>query len=246
MKPSEFNDDPAASTAGSITASEARKAAAVCKDVSVDFGRGETRVRALRNVSCTVAGRSRLAVIGRSGSGKSTLLHVMAGLQPPTSGAIEWPFLESNPLERPGSVGCVFQGPSLLAPLDACENVALPLLLAGVSELDATARALDALRRLDLHELAHVLPENMSGGQAQRVAVARVLASEPTLVLADEPTGQLDHETAAHLLDVLVDAVDQLGAALVVSTHDPRVADRLVEVWQIEDGRLRTSEDGDA
>jgi putative ABC transport system ATP-binding protein len=132
----------------------------------------------------------------------------------------------------------VLQGPSLLPPLDVRENVALPLLLAGADEREAGTRADDAMRLVGVADLAHQLPEELSGGQAQRVAVARVVAMRPALVLADEPTGQLDHATGAHVLDVLEAAADAVGAALVLTTHDPAVAARLVGRWTMRDGRL--------
>jgi predicted ABC-type transport system involved in lysophospholipase L1 biosynthesis ATPase subunit len=133
-------------------------------------------------------------------------------------------------------VGIVFQGPSLLDPLTVLENVALPLLLAG--ESDSSERSLAALERLGLRELADKLPEEISGGQSQRVAVARALAREPRLILADEPTGQLDHASAELVVDVLLAAADHADAALVVCTHDPAVAARLETHWHMASGRL--------
>jgi ABC-type lipoprotein export system ATPase subunit len=210
---------------------------AECSDVTRTYGRGPTEVVALREVSCRVVHGQRVAVTGESGSGKSTLLHVLAGLEPPSSGCITWPGLVRRG-DRPDGVGVVFQAPSLLPMLDVADNVAVPLLLAGVEPEQARPRALAALERLELADLAGAAPEELSGGQGQRVALARVLAAEPALVLADEPTGQLDRRTAGHVLDVLLETVDLLGAALVVSTHDPAVADRLTEQWPMADGRL--------
>jgi putative ABC transport system ATP-binding protein len=208
-----------------------------CRDVTRTYGRGPTEVVALRDVSCRVLPGQRVAVTGESGSGKSTLLHVLAGLEPPSSGSVSWPGLGRRG-GRPDGVGVVFQAPSLLPMLDVTDNVAVPLLLTGTDPEQARSRALAALTRLDLADLAGAAPEELSGGQGQRVAMARVLAAEPDLVLADEPTGQLDRRTAAHVIDVLLDTVDLLGAALVVSTHDPAVADRLAESWSMTDGRL--------
>lgn len=208
-----------------------------CRGVSRSFGRGAAEVLAVRDVTAVVEQGQRIALVGESGSGKSTLLHLMAGLDAPSAGAVDWPALQLRD-GRPLGVGVVFQAPSLLPMLDVTENVALPLLLAGVPVGEARDRAADALERLELAGLAGALPEQLSGGQAQRVAIARVLAGEPALVLADEPTGQLDRRTAAHVLDVLLAAVDVLGAALVVSTHDPAVADRLEHRWAMADGRL--------
>jgi ABC-type lipoprotein export system ATPase subunit len=212
-------------------------ALAECSDVTRTYGRGPTEVVALREVSCRVVHGQRVAVTGESGSGKSTLLHVLAGLEPPSSGCVTWPGLGRRG-GRPDGVGVVFQAPSLLPMLDVADNVAVPLLLAGVEPEQARPRALAALERLELADLAGAAPEELSGGQGQRVALARVLAVEPALVLADEPTGQLDRRTAGHVLDVLLETVDLLGAALVVSTHDPAVADRLAERWPMADGRL--------
>jgi putative ABC transport system ATP-binding protein len=134
----------------------------------------------------------------------------------------------------------VFQGSSLLPALDVTENVALPLLFAGVPAAEATARAVEALERLRIADMGSKLPEELSGGQAQRVAVARVLAARPPLILADEPTGQLDHEAGGLVISVLIEAADELGAALVISTHDGAVADRLNQRWTMLDGRLTT------
>ena len=137
----------------------------------------------------------------------------------------------------------VFQGPSLLPSLSVLENVALPRQLAGVGAVEALGEAHEALARLarlELSELADKLPEEISGGQAQRVAVARVLASRPLLILADEPTSQLDSENGARTIDVLFAAADAAGAALVVSTHDHGIAGRFPTRWSVADGVLST------
>jgi len=210
----------------------------VCEDVARTYGTGPTAVVAVYGVSCTVPPGSRIALTGPSGSGKSTLLHLMAGLETPTSGTIAWPALDGHPHGHPGCVGVVFQGPSLLPALDIAENVALPLLLADVEEGEAARRASDALHRLGIDDLADKLPEQLSGGQVQRVAVARVLASRPRLILADEPTGQLDHHAAQLVVDVLLQASAELGASLVVATHDPIIAERLEVQWTMRDGRI--------
>ena len=135
----------------------------------------------------------------RSGSGKSTLLHILGGLETPSSGSVVWPLRGERENLRPGKIAYVFQVPSLIPSLTVLENVALPLVLQ--RDDNATGRALEALTRLELASLAAKLPEELSGGQAQRVAVARALAGHPQLILADEPTGQLDRATAAHLLE---------------------------------------------
>jgi ABC-type lipoprotein export system ATPase subunit len=202
------------------------------------FGRGPAAVVAVHGATCEIHPGARLALTGPSGSGKSTLLHLLAGLDEPTAGTITWPALGERRRLRPGPVGVVFQGPSLLPPLDVAENVALPLLLAGRNEGEAAAAAQEAMRRLELDHLAAALPDELSGGQAQRVAVARVLAGRPRLILADEPTGQLDHHHGATVIDALLEVAADSGAALVVATHDPRVADRFPHRWSMSDGRL--------
>jgi ABC-type lipoprotein export system ATPase subunit len=199
-----------------------------------------TGTPALLPVTCDVNHGDRIAIMGPSGSGKSTLLYLMAGLDLPTSGVVTWPAFSANGLTRHGSIAMIFQGASLLMPLSVLENVALPLLIEGRSEEDAFSSAHEALALLDIGGLERKLPEELSGGQAQRVAIARAVASGPLLMLADEPTSQLDAATAAHVVDVLLDAADATGSALVVATHDADIAARLDQVWSISDGRLVT------
>ena len=209
-----------------------------CIDLTRTYGSGAGEVRALRGVSCTLRPGAQVALTGPSGSGKSTLLHLLAALDTPTSGTIAWPGLDGSPEGRPGLIGMVFQGPSLLPPLDVSENTALPLLLAGFTETQARERAMAALHDVGLDELAGRLPEELSGGQAQRVAVARALAARPRVILADEPTGQLDSAHAAQVVGLLLDAATTLGAALVLSTHDLTIAERLPDRWRMADGLM--------
>jgi ABC-type lipoprotein export system ATPase subunit len=212
----------------------------LCSGAGRTYGSGRTATVALQPAECAVAAGARVALVGPSGSGKSTLLHLMAGLDEPTVGSVSWPGIGAREALRPGRVAVVFQGPSLLPPLTVEENVALPLLLDGQRDAEARRAARHALELLDLVELSDKLPEELSGGQAQRVAVSRALAGEPTLILADEPTGQLDRASAAAVVDVLLAAADHAGAALVVATHDPTVAERLPAVWEMHSGRLVT------
>ncbi|MDQ1486913.1 MAG: putative transport system ATP-binding protein [Actinomycetota bacterium] len=208
-----------------------------CVDVARTFGSGSAAVVAVHGATCVVNAGDQIAITGPSGSGKSTLLHLLGGLERPTAGQISWPGLGGDPTEHPGLVGTVFQAPSLLPPLDVRENVELPLHIRGNIE-DVAGRAIAALRTLGIEDLAGKLPEELSGGQAQRVAVARVLALGPLLILADEPTGQLDSAHAAIVMDALIGTAHRLGAALVVATHDQAVADRLPQRWTVADGRL--------
>ncbi len=212
------------------------------QDVALTYGSGPTAVVAVHGASCQVHAGARLAITGPSGSGKSTLLHLMAGLERATAGLVSWPALDADPLGRPGLVGVVFQGPSLIPTLDVVENVALPLVLAGTHDRVAHELAMDALDTLEIDDLAGKLPDELSGGQAQRVAIARAMVTRPVLILADEPTGQLDRATGAHVIDVLLGAADLLGAAVVISTHDPAVSDRLSTRWRIRDGVLSTTD----
>lgn len=212
-----------------------------CSGAARTYGTGAAATVALEPTDCEVLAAEQVALVGPSGSGKSTLLHLMAGLDEPTHGTVDWPALGGPGDLRPGPVAVVFQGPSLLPPLTIEENVALPLVLAGATDAKAHQRAREALERLGLGDLAAKLPEEVSGGQAQRVAVARALAGRPRLILADEPTGQLDHASGVAVIDVLLAAAEHSGAALVISTHDLAVADRLPVRWEMHSGRLTAS-----
>jgi ABC-type lipoprotein export system ATPase subunit len=221
-----------------VTASAGILDLITCTRLTRTYGSGVSAVTALRDVSCTLSPGMRIALTGPSGSGKSTLLHLLAGLDTPTDGTITWPALDGSPMGRPAVVGMVFQGPSLLPPLDVTENVALPLLLAGCTHAQARQRAKEALRDSGLTELGTRLPEELSGGQAQRVAVARALAARPRIILADEPTGQLDSAHAEQVAGLLVSAAERLGAALVLATHDASLAARLPVQWRMVEGTM--------
>ncbi len=212
-----------------------------CDGVARTYGSGPTATVALQPTDCEIAAGDRVAVVGPSGSGKSTLLHLMAGLDDPSAGSVSWPAIGDPSALRPGPVAVIFQGPSLLPPLTVRENVALPLVLAGRRDAVARAAAVTALELVGLADLRDKLPEEISGGQAQRVAVARALAGDPTLILADEPTGQLDRASGAVVIDVLLAAAGHAGAALVISTHDLTVAERLPTRWEMHSGALTTT-----
>jgi len=208
----------------------------------VDGGRtythGAMSVVALASATCTIQAGDRVALVGRSGSGKSTLVHLLAGLDTPTRGTISWPALGARETLRPTKIGVVFQAQSLLPALTVLENVELPLLLGQMSMREARKAALYALERVRLSGLVEKLPEEISGGQAQRVAVARALAYRPQLLLADEPTGQLDHLNAQHLFDVLLASLEGTDTALVVATHDMTIAQRMHSIWHMQHGIL--------
>jgi putative ABC transport system ATP-binding protein/lipoprotein-releasing system ATP-binding protein len=212
-----------------------------CEGAARTYGEGATATVALQATDCEVFAGQRIALVGPSGSGKSTLLHLMAGLDDPTVGTVSWPAIGTREELRPGRVAVVFQGPSLLPPLTVLENVSLPLVIGGKTDAEGREVARSALRTLGLEELADKLPEEISGGQAQRVAVARALAGEPSLILADEPTGQLDRTNGAAVVDVLLAASEHAGSALVISTHDLTVAERLPERWEMHSGEIQTN-----
>jgi ABC-type lipoprotein export system ATPase subunit len=209
-----------------------------CDDVARTFGRGATAVVAVHRMTCQIHPGDVIALTGPSGSGKSTALHLLAGLDKPTTGSVSWPAIGGRDALRPGPVSMVFQGPSLMPSLDVLENVVLPLVLAGAHDKDARLAADDALNRLGLSSLRERLPDQLTAGQAQRVAVARALAGAPMLVLADEPTGQLDRANATLVIDALLTTVAATDAALIVATHDERIAARLAIHWTMADGRL--------
>jgi ABC-type lipoprotein export system ATPase subunit len=212
------------------------------KDAGRTYLQGKVPVEVLRSITGAVVAGDRIAVVGPSGSGKSTLLHLMGGLDTPTSGSILWPELGQKRDLRPKKIGFIFQTESLLAPLTVVENVELPLLLEGVKPIEARAAAMKALKDIDLETIADKLPEELSGGQAQRVAVARALSSGPKLILADEPTGQLDHPTAQRLFDVLLASIENSDTALIAATHDPAIAGRLRTTWHLRYGRLEVEQ----
>jgi putative ABC transport system ATP-binding protein len=210
-----------------------------------EFALGEARVRALDGLTFELAPGTFTAIVGRSGSGKSTLLNLAAGLDRPTSGEV---FLSGQPLSRLGDdeitrlrrerVGVVYQFFHLLPTLEVRENVALPLLLEGVPESQALARAAALLAEVGLEPRARARPHTLSGGELQRAAVARALVHEPALVLADEPTGNLDTRSAAQVVDLLASLVRRHGATLVLVTHSPEASSAADRVITLSDGRV--------
>jgi ABC-type lipoprotein export system ATPase subunit len=208
------------------------------RELSLTYGRGRSAVPAVVGATFAIEEGERVAVVGPSGSGKSTLLNLIAGIDAPTSGTIEWPALGTARSLRPGPVAVAFQSAGLLPALTVLENVALPALLMGRDERVANEAAMAACSLFDVDEVAGKLPEEVSGGQAQRAGLARAVAAGPRLLLADEPTGQQDQETAEHVIGALFAWADGAGAALVVATHDSAVADRFPVRWELRDGHL--------
>jgi putative ABC transport system ATP-binding protein len=199
-----------------------------CRRVSVVHGRGAHTVTALDRVTLSVGESVRLALRGRSGSGKTTLLHVLAGLVEPSSGTVE----RATGLRT----AVVFQAGNLLPHFTAFENVAFAVDAAGGAERPLAAAAL--LELVGLAAKFDSLPGELSGGEAQRVAVARAVARAPQLLLCDEPTGHLDTDTQTRVLDLLDALQGEFGFSLVVATHDPEVAARLDQVVELHDGHV--------
>jgi putative ABC transport system ATP-binding protein len=215
--------------------------------LSMRLSSGGREVNVLTDVSLDVPAGQFLAIAGPSGSGKSTLLGLIAGLDQPTAGRIEVAGVEITGLDEDGlarfrrdRIGYVFQSFHLLPTLTAAENVAVPLELAG--ETDAAARAAALLAEVGLAERAHHYPVQLSGGEQQRVAVARAMARRPALLLADEPTGNLDSATGKQIIELLVGMNRRLGATLVLVTHDTALATHADRVVTLRDGRIVSDE----
>jgi ABC-type lipoprotein export system ATPase subunit len=209
-------------------------------DISREYKVDGVLTSALAGADFEIRSGDRIALTGPSGSGKTTLLHLIAGLDTPSAGHVEWPALGEREDLRPSRVTLAFQGPSLLPALSVTENVALPLILGGAHEKLAARAAEAVLERLGLEDLANKLPEELSGGQSQRVALARALVVRPALLLADEPTGQQDRARADEIIESLLEFASKEGTAVVVATHDPEIAARLPVRWELSDGHLAT------
>ena len=215
-------------------------------DICKDYVQGKEPVRVLKNVNLTVEKGEYLAIMGPSGSGKTTLMNLIGCLDVPTSGVYQ---LEDRDLKdlsddeladiRNKHIGFVFQSFHLLPKMDALDNVALPLLYAGVPLKERRARAEEALKAVDLGERLHFFPNQLSGGQCQRVAIARAMVTKPALLLADEPTGALDSKSGNQIMDIFRQ-LSQEGMTIIMITHEQAIADCADKTYYILDGELST------
>lgn len=212
-------------------------------DVSLHLGSGRAEVQVLRDISLTIERGEAVAMAGPSGSGKSTLLMIMAGLEKPDSGTVQINGRDINGLDedglarfRGGHIGIVFQAFHLIPTMTALENVSVPLELAGIE--DAFARAGEELAAVGLSDRASHYPAQLSGGEQQRVALARALVTRPEILVADEPTGNLDGSTGAAITDLLFDLHKSRGATLVLVTHDEDLAARCSRIVRMRSGEI--------
>ena len=209
------------------------------------YGSGETAVHALRGVDLTVENGEFVAIVGTSGSGKSTLLHMLGGLDRPTAGKVlvdgQDIFAlkdEALTIFRRRRVGFVFQSYNLVPMLSVYENIVLPIQLDGAKVDEDYVR--EVIRTLGLSDRLHSLPNQLSGGQQQRVAIARALATKPAIVLADEPTGNLDSKTSQDVLGLMKVTSQRFGQTMVMITHNEEIAQLADRVVRVEDGRVVT------
>ena len=214
--------------------------------VSRGFGRGGTRIEVIREADFTIERAAIVALVGPSGSGKSTLLHMCGLLEPPEAGEIRLAGTRADTLDdgrrtelRRSTIGFVYQYHHLLLEFSALENVMIPQLIAGRPRRAAEARAHDLLGRVGLAKRETHRPAELSGGEQQRVAIARALANEPKLLLADEPTGNLDPHTADEVFLLLAGLVRDVGLAALIATHNLELTKRMDRVLRIEDGVVR-------
>lgn len=218
------------------------------RDLRKTFGVGGVRHEALRGVSLDVQAGELLAIMGPSGSGKSSLLHLLGGIEPPTSGHVLLEGVDLGAMDdhqrsilRRRRIGFVFQKINLLPTLSALENVALPLLIDGVSRLEAIERATEAMKSVAIEQRAANRPSQMSGGEQQRVAIARALVIRPAVILADEPTGALDTANGKRIVELLRRCVHEDKQTVIIVTHDSEVAAQADRCVHVRDGLLEVA-----
>ncbi|PHM75185.1 lipoprotein-releasing ABC transporter ATP-binding protein LolD [Xenorhabdus kozodoii] len=217
----------------------------LCHHLCKKYQEGKIATEVLKNVTFSMQPREIMAIVGSSGSGKSTLLHLLGGLDSPTSGEVLFKGQSLNQMSssaraelRNSEIGFIYQFHHLLPDFSALENVAMPLLIGG-QKRHSQQKALDMLAAVGLAHRAHHRPSELSGGERQRVAIARALVNEPSLVLADEPTGNLDQRNADSVFQLLQELNQRQGTAFLVVTHDMKLASQLARQVEMRDGYLQ-------
>ncbi|MBB1330822.1 lipoprotein-releasing ABC transporter ATP-binding protein LolD [Pseudoalteromonas sp. SCSIO 43210] len=220
-----------------------------CENLSKVYQDGSNQVEVLKGVDLALQQGEMLAIVGSSGSGKSTLLHILGTLDTASSGSAKIKNQEVAKLSRTEqaafrnqNLGFIYQFHHLLMEFSAVENVAMPLLIKGLSAKESKAQALDMLEKVGLAHRSSHKPSALSGGERQRVAIARALVTKPALVLADEPTGNLDKQNAIKIYDLINELNQSLNTSFVVVTHDLELADKLGKIAYLDDGKLAIKE----
>jgi len=216
-----------------------------CQNISKRFKEGKLDVEVLRGITLDIHAGEKVAIVGSSGSGKSTLLHILGGLDLPSKGNVQILDQDIAKLSdtergvlRNKSLGFIYQFHHLLPEFTALENVAMPLLIGGAKVPDATQKAREILGKVGLGERLNHKPGQLSGGERQRAAIARALVTNPNAVLADEPTGNLDHKTAMHIFDLMQSLNQEMETAFVIVTHDMQLAEKMDKVYNLIDGNF--------
>ena len=214
-----------------------------CQNISKRFKEGKLDVEVLRGINLDIHAGEKIAIVGSSGSGKSTLLHILGGLDLPSEGSVQISGQDIATLSdaargvlRNKSRGFIYQFHHLLPEFTALENVAIPLLIGGAKVVDATDKASEILEKVGLGERLNHKPGQLSGGERQRAAIARALVTQPQAVLADEPTGNLDHKTAMHIFDLMQSLNQEMQTAFIIVTHDMQLAEKMDKVYNLIDG----------
>lgn len=216
-----------------------------CVNLSKSYQDGKVQTDVLKNISFSMQPGELMAIVGSSGSGKSTLLHLLGGLDEPSSGEVKFQNQSLTQMSsaqkamlRNQKLGFIYQFHHLLPDFTALENIAMPLLIGGASVKEATQRASEMLQAVGLAKRAQHRPSELSGGERQRVAIGRALVNNPDLVMADEPTGNLDQTTAATIFELLIELNQRQGTAFLVVTHDMNLAQQLGHRREMRDGQL--------